>query len=196
MSKDRYHKGPLDYDGKGAQYYKGGFMHGNGCNLHGDCFTCPFDMCRFDDPEGAVGVVRRWRKQEAERLRALGWRREEISAALKMAQLKVDGIGQGGAMKDLPPRITRLQQLVATVREAYMVPGATVTGTAQQLGMDRQKVKGLVTTYGFAAERRVYQARQARALKEEGYSEAEIADRVGINIESVQRRLKLLRGEE
>ena len=39
-------------------------MHGNGCSIHGDCFTCPLAVCRYDS--GGLKAKAEWLRADPE----------------------------------------------------------------------------------------------------------------------------------
>jgi len=47
-------------------------LHGNGCDLHADCFSCPFEHCRYESRAGMGSLRRLERVRCARELRAQG----------------------------------------------------------------------------------------------------------------------------
>jgi len=63
----------------------------DGCSVHPACLTCPLPRCRYDNPEGSIGVSWRVKEQaaasfvEIRRMRKLGLSIPEIATAMDIS---------------------------------------------------------------------------------------------------------------
>lgn len=67
----------------------------NGCDLAPSCLSCPFEVCRYDRPDGIAGLRREERDAEIGRLREAGQSLMVIAAQVGVSLRSVYRIVRG-----------------------------------------------------------------------------------------------------
>jgi hypothetical protein len=61
----------------------------DGCNIHGECLTCPLERCRYEEPGGLRAVLNAGRDRQIAFLRSKGVAAEKIAGRFGVSRRTV-----------------------------------------------------------------------------------------------------------